>query len=196
MVADPQRASPNPGLIVVSNRLPVRVTVSKHEVGLERSPGGLAAALAGVDGIRSWVGWVGAVIAEGNKQRVCAAMDNQGLCPVFLTGEQERHYYAGMCNSALWPLLHYFPSKVELGEKAWPNYVEVNHQFADAVAGVAAHGDQVWVHDFHLMLLPAMLRSRRPDLRIGFFLHVPFPSSELCRLLPQPPWPAIPIAPP
>ncbi|MEC7583602.1 MAG: bifunctional alpha,alpha-trehalose-phosphate synthase (UDP-forming)/trehalose-phosphatase [Planctomycetota bacterium] len=185
MVADPQRASPKPGLIVVSNRLPVRITVSKHEVGLDRSSGGLAAALAGVEGIRSWVGWAGAQIADANKERVHEAMADQGLCPVFLSNEEEQHYYAGMCNSVLWPLLHYFPSKVDLGEKSWANYVKVNHKFADAVAEVAEHNDQVWIHDFHLMLLPAMLRSRRPDLHIGFFLHVPFPSSELWRLLPQ-----------
>ncbi|MGE3174388.1 MAG: bifunctional alpha,alpha-trehalose-phosphate synthase (UDP-forming)/trehalose-phosphatase [Planctomycetota bacterium] len=179
------KASKNTGLVVVSNRLPMRVTVRADGVGLERSSGGLASALAGVPGIRAWVGWPGGVVADADRARVTAAMAEHAARPVFLNAEQQRNYYAGMCNSALWPLLHYFPSKVELREHFWPSYVEVNNLFADAIAAVAAQGDQVWIHDFHLMLLPSMLRSRRPDLRIGFFLHVPFPSSELWRLLPQ-----------
>jgi trehalose 6-phosphate synthase/phosphatase len=174
-----------PGTIIVSNRLPVRVTIDEEGVRLDRSSGGLAAALAGVGGIRSWVGWPGASVGAKDQDRVTAAMQEQGLSPVFLSAAQQRHYYAGYCNSALWPLLHYFPDRLELGEKDWDHYVEVNDKFAETIDAAAAHGDRVWIHDFHLMLLPAMLRSRRPDLRIGFFLHVPFPSSELWRLLPQ-----------
>lgn len=172
-------------LIVVSNRLPVRMSYKRGQLSMERSSGGLAAALAGVHGIRAWVGWPGSSIPETQRKRATEAMREQGVVPVFLTADQERNYYAGMCNSVLWPLLHYFPSRVDLGVKSWPAYVEVNNLFADTICSIAEQGDSVWVHDFHLMLLPGMLRARRPDLRIGFFLHVPFPSSELWRHLPQ-----------
>jgi trehalose 6-phosphate synthase/phosphatase len=182
---DGPRASPNAGVVIVSNRMPVRIVVRDQEVELHRSSGGLAAALSSLTDIRAWVGWPGGALDEAARPRVVEAMRDQRLQPVFLDAEQERSYYDGMCNSVLWPLLHYFPGKVDLRESHWRGYVAANHRFTEATAEAAKPGDFVWVHDFHLMLVPSQLRALRPDLRIGFFLHVPFPSSELWRLLPQ-----------
>ena len=90
-----------------------------------------------------------------------------------------------MCNDTLWPLLHYFQGRVRITPEAWARYVDVNERFARAILERAGPGDVVWVHDFHLMLVPEMLRRSEPRLSIGFFLHVPFPSSEVYRLLPS-----------
>ncbi|HZN39180.1 MAG TPA: bifunctional alpha,alpha-trehalose-phosphate synthase (UDP-forming)/trehalose-phosphatase [Planctomycetota bacterium] len=175
----------NPGIIVVSNRLPVRVTATRAKVSTTPSAGGLASALLGVQGIRAWVGWPGAPVSDTLRARVAATLARDGLRPVYLSAEEERHHYGGMCNGVLWPLLHYFPDKIEFDAAAWDSYVAVNRRFAEQVIEISKPGDTVWVHDFQLMLLPALLREHGPDLVIGFFLHVPFPSSELWRLLPQ-----------
>jgi trehalose 6-phosphate synthase/phosphatase len=172
-------------IFVVSNRLPVRAQKERGRLGFVRSGGGLASALRAVSGVRSWIGWPGATVETGKRPEVTAELAEQGLRPVFLTSEEERYYYVGMCNGTLWPLLHYFPGRIEINERAWPAYRKVNQRFAAAVLEMAGPEDVVWVHDFHLMLLPQMLRDERPDLRIGFFLHVPFPSQELWRIVPQ-----------
>jgi trehalose 6-phosphate synthase/phosphatase len=185
VVTDGQRASQNADVVIVSNRLPVRVVVGDETVELQRSSGGLAAALASLTNLRAWVGWAGAAVDDTARPRIVAALERQRLQPVFLDAAQERGYYDGMCNSVLWPLLHYFPGKVDLHEDHWRDYIAVNQRFAEATAAAARPGDVVWIQDFHLMLVPSQLRALRPDLRIGFFLHVPFPSSELWRLLPQ-----------
>ncbi len=172
-------------ILVVSNRLPVRVRVDKGRVLTDPSAGGLASALRAVTAMRRWIGWSGGPVAAAHRPQVTARLAERGLAPVFLSAEEERNYYVGMCNGTLWPLLHYFPSRVEFDERSWPDYHAVNARFVDEVAAAARPGDTVWVHDFHLMLLPQLLRERRPDLSIGFFLHVPFPSPEVWRLLPQ-----------
>lgn len=175
---------PPRGIFVVSNRLPVRTVVERGKVTVKPTSGGLASALRGVADIRTWIGWPGAPVPEAQRERVLSMLQPEGLVPVFLRADEERHYYNGMCNGVLWPLLHYLPGMIETDEKDWPAYVEVNRRFADAVLANTTPNDVVWIHDFHLMLVPALLRAERPDLTIGFFLHVPFPSSELWRLLP------------
>ena len=95
-------------------------------------------------------------------------------------------FYLGFCNRTIWPLFHYFPSYVTLEDREWRTYRRVNEEFRDAVLGVLAPGDVVWVHDYHLMLLPGLLRERVPDLPISFFLHIPFPAYEVFRVLPDP----------
>jgi len=189
---DPGEARHGDDVLIVSNRLPVRVTVHREkekgdrgQISMTPAAGGLASALRAVTTIREWIGWSGGPVAEAHRAAVIEKLAEQKLVPVFLTADDENHYYAGMCNSTLWPLLHYFPSKAEATEQAWQAYCRVNQQFADAVIARAQSNDIVWIHDFHLMLLPGLLRDQRPDLRIGFFLHVPFPSSEVWRLVPQ-----------
>ncbi len=108
----------------------------------------------------------------------------QGLIPVFLDEAEQRAFYGRICNDTLWPLFHYFVDRLSFSEEAWQTYVAINERFAETIARSSPPRARVWVHDFHLALVPAMLRRLRPDLAIGFFLHVPFPSSEIYRLLP------------
>lgn len=180
-------------LVVVSNRLPIRLEVTPKGWRSHASSGGLATAMAGVvkggpDGPgrqMTWVGWPGADVAPEHQEEVRRTLAAQRLAPVFLTAEQEHLYYRDFSNAVLWPLLHYFSHLVDYRPDAWQGYQKVNELFAEQVAATAPEGAQVWVHDFHLMLLPQLLRERRDDLEIGFFLHIPFPSSEIYRQMPQ-----------
>ncbi len=169
--------------IVASNRLPVdRVPVSEGEGGWRRSPGGLVTALAPVmnktDG--AWVGWHGAPDEE------VEAFDNDGmrLIPVTLSNDEVELYYEGFSNSTLWPLYHDVIAPPEFHRTWWDAYRKINHRFADAVARSAAEGATVWVQDYQLQLVPRYLRQSRPDLRIGFFNHIPFPPPEIFAQLP------------
>ncbi len=153
-------------------------------VELEHSPGGLAAALRGVRTPRTWVGWPGAVVPEEHQGRLARTLARERLHPVFLSAEEEEGFYGRICNDCIWPLFHYLPDRFRFDHEAWQRYVDVNDRFAAVIAELCAPGSRVWVHDFQLMLVPEALRRRRPDVSIGFFLHIPFPSSELYRLLP------------
>lgn len=181
----PGRTSPRP-LWIASNRLPVSLGFADGELHATRSSGGLAAALQGVaEGAAfDWVGWPGCLVPEDRRDEVRERLAEERLVPVFLDEEDEELYYHGIANQAIWPLFHYFVDKVDFQERAWQRYVEVNQRFADTILGAAPEGARIWIHDFHLMLVPRLLRQARPDLEIGFFLHIPFPSSEIYRLLP------------
>jgi trehalose 6-phosphate synthase/phosphatase len=115
--------------------------------------------------------------------RLCA--EEYSAHPVFLSADESQAFYDGFCNQTLWPLFHYFPSQVSYDDDAWASYQHINEVFGDAVLAMAKPGDIVWVHDYHLLLLPALLRRRSPQLRVGFFLHIPFPAHEVFRLLPE-----------
>jgi len=169
--------------IVVANRLPV--DLERLPDGTERwkhSPGGLVSALAPF--LRShsgaWVGWPGVPDVEVDK----FADDGIWLHPVTLSSEDVRDYYEGFSNATLWPLYHDVVATPVFDRGWWDSYVKVNRRFADACAQIAADGAVVWVQDYQLQLVPAMLREQRPDLRIGFFLHIPFPPTELFMQLP------------
>ncbi len=179
-------------LIVASNRLPVALKARDPEAGeattftFEESPGGLATALRGVQqeaGFR-WIGWPGGDVPIAARDRVTEVLRARGLVPVFLSARERARYYNGFCNGVLWPLFHYFTERVHFDPRSFSSYEEVNARFADVVAAEAPERARVWVHDFQLMLVPSLLRARRPDLEIGFFLHIPFPSSEIYRSLP------------
>ena len=172
------------GLLIASNRLPVIVSLNDGQVVLEPSAGGLVAALRANPEPHLWVGWPGTVVPAELEGSVRDALAAHGCQPVFLSERDERDFYERTCNGALWPLFHYFVDRFGFTDEAWRTYVAVNERFADTLAELAAPGARVWVQDFHLALLPEALRLRRPDLAIGFFLHVPFPSSEIYRLLP------------
>ena len=184
-------------LLIVSNRLPVTVVTREGEVQLREAVGGLATAiksfLGAVEGGRGlgfsevlWVGWSG-VKAEAETEEVRSKLSEGGLVPVSLSGEEVNLFYEGFCNATLWPLFHGFTVYTIFEKRFWEAYVRVNQKFAEAVASLAEPGDFVWVHDYHLMLMPAMLRDAVPDAAIGFFLHIPFPPAEVFQLLP-PPW--------
>jgi trehalose 6-phosphate synthase/phosphatase len=170
--------------VIASNRLPVRLVRRESGYDVQPSAGGLAAALRAVRGDSVWVGWPGAVVPDDEQDAVKKRLARQRLAPVFVTADEQEDFYGRVCNDTLWPLLHYFGDRLRITPEAWRRYVHVNERFAEAILEHCVADTRVWVHDFHLMLVPGMLRRRAPDLAIGFFLHTPFPSSEVYRLLP------------
>ncbi len=182
----PSQRPPESGdyeFVVVANRLPVdRVEDEDGTVSWRRSPGGLVAAMDPIMQRQqgAWVGWGGG--AEGPEE----PFDDRGvrLVPVALSGQELEEFYEGFSNATLWPLYHDVVAKPRFHREWWDSYVRVNQRFAERAAAQAAKGAMVWVHDYQLQLVPAMLRELRPDLRIGFFLHIPFPPSELFVQLP------------
>lgn len=170
-------------VINVSNRLPIKVGAQ-----LTKSSGGLVSAL---EGIRDrydlhWIGWTGAEIEASQRQQVTQRLsDEYGAVPVFMTEHEAESYYLGFSNASIWPLLHYMQSYADYQDDWFDTYVAINERFAEAVLSCAKDGDMVWVHDYHLMLLPSMLKQANTSLRVGFFLHTPFPSYEVFRCHPR-----------
>ena len=173
--------------VVVANRLPVdRIENPDGSVDWRTSPGGLVTAFEPV--MRShrgaWVGWPGSS-GDGNDS-LTEPFEHNGLrlVPVPLSAEEVELYYEGFSNATLWPLYHDVVAAPSYHREWWDAYVEVNQRFADLAARVAQTDGVVWVQDYQLQLVPAMLRAQRPDLKIGFFLHIPFPPTELFQQLP------------
>jgi trehalose 6-phosphate synthase/phosphatase len=177
-------------LMVISNRLPVKLQSSATGWRAEVSSGGLATAMNPIlqrsNGI--WVGWPGNSegIGDPGRQEIIdkwAAKDR--LIAVDLPPNLARDFYEGYANQTLWPLFHYFPSHLVSEPKGWAAYVAANELFRDVAVRNYREGDRIWVHDYQLMLLPKLLREALPDAPIGFFLHIPFPSSEVFRIVPE-----------
>ncbi len=173
---------PQSRLVIVANRLPVRLITDGHDERWETSPGGLVSALEPIARAEggAWVGWTG----EPEPSRAPFEHDGILQVPVGVSVEQIEGSYEGVCNRTLWPLYHRVVRPPEYHPHWWRRYVEVNERFATRAAEVAAPGGTVWIHDYHLQLVPAMLRRLRDDVRIGFFLHIPFPPEELFVQLP------------
>ncbi len=175
-------------VLIVSNRLPVTVETRKRGLRFEPSIGGLATGLKSFyksyNGI--WIGWPGINLEKikEEEQDVEARLLSESCYPVFLSQQDIEDYYHGFCNKTIWPLFHYYPSYTVYSKDLWQAYERVNEIFADAVAEIAEQGDIIWIHDYHLMLLPKLVKERFPEASIGFFLHIPFPSFEMFRLLP------------
>jgi trehalose 6-phosphate synthase/phosphatase len=176
--------------IIVSNRLPVTVQRQGEELALQPSIGGLATGMSSLlrAGHWLWIGWPGIPaddLRPGEGEQLAQRLQSERQClPVLLSREELRRYYHGFCNGTLWPLFHYFPSFAQFEQPAWELYYLVNERFRDAVLSALQPGDTVWIHDYQLLLLPQMIRSQRQDWPLGLFLHIPFPSVELFRLLP------------
>jgi trehalose 6-phosphate synthase len=171
-------------LVIVANRLPVdRVTLPDGTTSWRRSPGGLVTALEPVmrRGDGAWIGWPGGAFDDDPEPFV---EDEMQLVPVSLTAQEVVEFYEGFSNGTLWPLYHDVVAKPEFHREWWDSYVTVNRRFAEKAAHVAARGGTVWVQDYQLQLVPQLLRELRPDLRIGFYLHIPFPPGELFSQLP------------
>ena len=173
-------------LINVSNRLPVAV----KNGDLIKSSDGLVGALEGLPKghyEQKWIGWPGAEITDKKEQKQIGRRlaDEYGCIPVFLGKEEAAGFYEGFSNSSIWPLLHYLPNYLRYEPEWWEDYQKVNQTFADKVLEIANDGDLVWVHDYQLMLLPSLLRTEAPNLRIGFFLHTPFPAPQVFRFHPR-----------
>lgn len=168
--------------IIVSNRLPFGLTESGE---LRPSSGGLVTALSGVHTSAPMI-WVGiappGMTPEAWFEQPASVRD--AYEPVFVSDSLYDKYYNGIANDVFWPLFHYEGARIKFDPANWEAFKQVNHILADAIAEIAEPGDHVWIHDFHLILLPQYLRQRKLDIEIGFFLHVPFPSSELFRQLP------------
>ena len=182
-------------LIVVSNRLPVIVEGKDENITFKQSAGGLVQGLsASLESLEDnpesrnylWIGWPGTTIKEEYQKTVKKALKkNFNACPVFTSEAEMEKFYLGFCNSTLWPIFHSIPTLANYNEDFFEEYIKVNKKFKDVLIKVLKKDDIVWVHDYHLMLLPQMLRNEFKDIKIGFFLHIPFPSFEIFRLLPK-----------
>ncbi len=176
-------------LLIVSNRLPVTVKPANGGVSIEQSTGGLATGMQGpherLGG--AWLGWPGdlELLSPPAREEADRRLADMRLVGIPLSPDEVTRYYEGYSNSILWPVFHYSIARLPDPMRDFEVYEAVNARFADAVGALVQPGDVVWVHDYHLMLVPGMLRQRAPDARIGFFLHIPFPSSEIFRLLPE-----------
>jgi len=176
-------------LLIVSNRLPVSVTKRANKLIFQPSVGGLATGLASFcDSHQSQcIGWPGISkdkITKEQKQQIIDNLKEHNCHSVFLSAKDVRNFYYGFCNKTIWPLFHYFPLYTAYEYQYWQAYKNVNSAFCETVTKIAGPDDYIWVHDYQLMLLPQLVRDKLPDAKIGFFLHIPFPSFELFRLLP------------
>lgn len=170
-------------LVIAANRLPATRATSRGDGSVwTRSPGGLVSAMQPVINARggAWVGWDGAP-GRAHKPHV---MDGLTLASVAMTKGEIDTYYHGFCNGTLWPLYHDAIQTPRFDRTWWDDYVNVNERFAKSICRYASRRGSVWIHDYHLQLAPAMVREKRPDVRIGFFLHIPFPPEELFAWLP------------
>jgi trehalose 6-phosphate synthase/phosphatase len=158
------------------------------DLRVERSGGGLVTGLRGPhersQGL--WVGWPGDVSSLDERQQRTLSKDLEDMrcAPVYLTTDEVTRYYDGFSNGVLWPLFHYLLDRIPPHSKDWEVYRAVNEKFTDAIVAVYRPDDLVWVHDYQLTLVPQMLRARIPNARIGYFLHIPFPATEVLRTLP------------
>jgi len=174
-------------VVVVSNRLPVVISYKRDKLEIKPSPGGLVTGLNSVRKSRGtlWIGWPGLLGLKGDvKSSVYEILRIKDMVPVFLSREEYNRYYEGFSNKTIWPLFHYFTEYAEYEREYWDAYKRVNSKFAEIIIQNSDADSVIWVHDYHLMLLPGLLREANPDSRIGFFLHIPFPSFEIFRLLP------------
>jgi trehalose 6-phosphate synthase/phosphatase len=177
-------------MILASNRLPVTITTTPEGSALTPSSGGLASALREYheQGQGSWVGWLGdtSSLEEPAIHELFSQAEEKRLKPVALTAEEVSLFYDGYSNAVLWPLFHYLLDKVQLdASDEWRAYVSVNERFAEAIAAEVQGSETVWIHDYQLTLVPSMLRRRKGSARIGFFLHIPWPSADVFRILPS-----------
>ena len=177
-------------LIIVSNRLPVTLEQRKNDIKYKPSMGGLATGLSSFYHSYNslWLGWSG-IPVENIKPEQKEAMENILLdeyrcIPVYLSRTDIKQFYHGFSNKTIWPLFHYFPNHTEFQNNLWESYKKVNRKFCDLVLRHTDEKTTIWVHDYQLLLLPKLIREKLPKVKMGFFLHIPFPSFEIFRLLP------------
>lgn len=175
-------------LFIISNRLPLKAQKTGKEFKFTRSEGGLATGLDSLEMSleKYWIGWPG-IYAENEKERekIRTYLEKFHYFPVFLSPVQIRDYYEGYSNSTVWPLCHYFFSYVQYDNSFWEAYRQVNQLFCGIAVQLIRPDDIVWVQDYQLMLLPSLLRKHFSAVSIGYFHHIPFPSYELFRVLPE-----------
>lgn len=179
-------------LFIVANRLPVSISEEKEEISIKPASGGLVSAVKSYveqsNNQYSEIYWAGVPgCSPTSWKEASRQLDHSSFryLPVTVQNDQYERYYNGLSNSVLWPLFHYFPSFAEYDPQDFDDYMKVNQQFAEILERNCRENDTVWIHDYHLLPLAAMLRKAIPGITIGFFLHIPFPSFELFRLLPR-----------
>ena len=179
-----------PNVIIVSNRLPVSVKKTNGKLEFYPSVGGLATALTNytTDPNSKWIGWPGIAnddITEAERRTISKKLADYNCYPVFLSKKQLDAYYNGFSNSILWPLFHNLPTKLDKYNAYWKSYRDINSMFTDAVLSLSNKQSNVWVQDYQLLLVPALLRLERPHNNIGLFLHIPFPDAKSFAVLPN-----------
>ena len=183
-------------LIIISNRLPFSIDHDGEQFNLRQSSGGLVSALKSYfekgntcDQMteKIWVGLADFTEEDWKSEAVARQVGKLDftMVPLFVDTALYKNYYNGFSNSVIWPLFHYFPTLAEYQSVYFETYLKINKLFAEKLIPLLLPGDTIWIHDYHLLLLPEMLRTKRPDASIGFFLHIPFPSYEIFRLLPS-----------
>ena len=178
-----------PRCLLVSNRLPLSFCEKSQD--FIPSSGGLVSAIKGLDAKK--VGydfeWMGVVTDDIDSEHVARLKEipfgDLRCHPIVVPKETYNFYYNSFCNNVIWPLFHYESSIVQHSDQGWASYNKINELVADAIIQEAKEDDTVWIHDFHFFLVPGLIKAQRPDLKVGFFLHIPFPSSEIFRELPQ-----------
>ncbi len=175
-------------LIIISNRLPISITERNGELIMNPSAGGLATGLNSLKSDREvhWIGWPGINTSKKEKQlAITEKLEALNMTPVFVPKDKFSGYYNGFSNSTLWPLFHYFQQYSDFYERTWRDYQYVNYLFAEQIFKTAKEDDIFWVQDYHLMLVPQLIRQQFKQASIGFFLHIPFPTYELLRTMPK-----------
>lgn len=176
-----------PKTIIVSNRLPIKIQREGKKFNYATSEGGLATGLGSIykEGNNIWLGWPGLAVSKATERvEISNELQKQSMLPVFLSESEIEEYYEGFSNETLWPNFHYFNQYSVYNEIFWKAYQKVNKKFVAALVPVLEEGDTLWIHDYQLLLLPELIRASHPNVSIGFFLHIPFPSYESFRLLP------------
>lgn len=174
-------------IVIASNRLPVKIQFVNNEYKAIPSAGGLATGLKSYHQSNNsiWIGWPGIDAgSDHERDKIVKLLAKDNCLPIFLDNDLVENYYDGFSNATLWPLFHYFTEYTKFRKLYWNAYKKVNELFAEAILSNAKQNDMVWIHDYQLLLLPNMIKSKRPDLSVGFFLHIPFPSFEVFRILP------------
>ncbi|WP_291866810.1 bifunctional alpha,alpha-trehalose-phosphate synthase (UDP-forming)/trehalose-phosphatase [Maribacter sp.] len=175
--------------IIISNRLPVQLQISEGGIVATPSVGGLATGMKSIhnSGESLWIGWSGLTDEETPAQlnnAIDEALAEHNCSRVNLSQQEMEGYYFGFSNRTIWPLFHYFMEYTEFELSFWESYKAVNQKFADAIIAKSNDDDIIWIHDYQLMLVPQMVKEKKPNAAIGFFLHIPFPSYEIFRTLP------------
>lgn len=176
-------------IYIASNRLPVSIQKENNELTLIPSVGGLATGLSSIykDYGGLWIGWSGVAsddLADNEIRDIDEKLVSEQCVAIHLTKEEINLYYEGFSNNVVWPLFHYFTQYIEYNPLYWEAYMKVNQLFADKALQILEDGDTIWIHDYQLLLMPEMIKRIKPGVTIGFFLHIPFPSYEVFRILP------------
>ena len=176
-------------LVIVSNRLPVGIQLEDNNIEIKPNVGGLATGMRSVSKKYEslWIGWSGLFpedLTLEMRKKTEAALKKEKCLPVYIGREEIEKYYLGFSNRTIWPLFHYFPQYTEYYQEFWESYVAINKRFASIISEHLRKDDMLWIHDYHLLLLPKMIKDKFPAIPVGFFLHIPFPSYEVFRILP------------